>query len=129
MMKFAKEEGYRIHLAYITTKDPDINVAHVKSRHRDGGHDVPEEKIRDRYERSVSFLPEMILMADEVSIYDNSSEYTDPKLVFQKTMRNEENAESEMIVWLVDDEGVVEWVGKYVAYPLHEMGMHVQCYI
>ncbi|MDE4907019.1 zeta toxin family protein [Methanogenium marinum] len=127
-MKFAKEEGYRIHLTYITTKDPDINVARVQSRYREGGHDVPEKKIRDRYERSVSFLPEMIVIADEVSIYDNSFENTDPKLLFQKTMQNEDDTESEMIVWLVEDEGVVEWVVKYVVYPLSKMGIHVQCY-
>ena len=74
IMKFAKDEGYRIHLTYITTKDPDINVARVQSRYREGGHDVLEEKIRAIYKRSVSFLPEMILMADDGSLYVNSSE-------------------------------------------------------
>jgi len=68
IMKYAKKEGYRIHLTYITTKNPDINVERVHKRFLDGGHDVPEDKIRGRYSRSVSFLPEMILAADEVLV-------------------------------------------------------------
>ena len=55
IMKFAKTEGYRIHLYYITTKNPDINVDRVHKRFLQGGHDVPEEKIRGRYGRSVAF--------------------------------------------------------------------------
>ncbi|WFN34950.1 AAA family ATPase [Methanogenium sp. S4BF] len=128
ILKYAKEEGYRIHLTYVTTKDADINVARVQSRFREGGHDVPEEKIRGRYGRSVAFLPEMIVIADEVLIFDNSSEKTDPKLLFQKIMQTDDDTEPEMIVWLVDDEDVVEWVVKYVVYPLDKMGIQVRCY-
>ncbi len=131
IMKSAKRKGYRIHLHYITTKNPDINVARVQSRFREGGHDVPEDKIRNRYERSVAFLPEMIVIADEVSIYDNSSEKTGPKLLFQKTMQVDDDTKPEMIVWLaeVKDLDVVKWVVEYVVFPLKKMGIHVQCYI
>jgi predicted ABC-type ATPase len=129
IMKHAKDEGYRVHLTYITTKNPDINVARVQSRFKEGGHDVPEDKIRERYERSVSFLPDMIMMADEVSIYDNSSEKTDPKLLFQKIMQTEEDNEPEMILWMVEDEDVVEWGVKNVVYPLDKMGVCVQCFM
>ncbi|HOJ96466.1 MAG TPA: zeta toxin family protein [Methanospirillum sp.] len=83
IMKHAKKNGYKIHLTYITTKHPDINVHRVRSRVLQGGHDVPEEKIRSRYTRSISFLPYMILEADEVLIYDNSYEKTNPTLLFQ----------------------------------------------
>ncbi len=128
IMKHAKDEGYRIHLTYITTKDPDINVARVQSRFKQGGHDVPEERIRERYDRSVSFLPDMITLADEVSLYDNSSEKTDPKLLFQKIMQSEGDNEPEMILWMVEDEEAVEWAVQHVVYPLDKRGMCVQCY-
>lgn len=128
IMKLAKREGYRIHLTYITTKNPDINVARVHNRFLQGGHDVPEEKIRARYCRSVNFLPEMILTADEVSIYDNSYDNTDPRLLFQKLMKSEDDSEPEMIVWEVDDKEINEWVTEYVVNPLDEMDITIQCF-
>ncbi len=129
IMKFSKQKGYRIHLIYITTKHPDINVARVHDRFLQGGHDVPEDKIRGRYERSVSFLPQMILIADEVLVYDNSYEKTDPQLLFQKLMENEQNNEPEMIVWQNEDDEISEWVLKYIVEPLSDSGYFIQCYI
>ena len=129
IMKFSKQKGYRIHLFYITTKHPDINVARVHDRFLQGGHDVPEDKIRGRYERSVSFLPQMILIADEVLVYDNSYEKTDPQLLFQKLMENEQNNEPEMIVWQNEDDEISEWVLKYIVEPLSDSGYFIQCYI
>ena len=76
----------------------------------------------------LSLLPEMIVLADEVSIYDNSYEKTDPTLLFQKLIKSEDNSEPEMIVWLVDDEEVAEWVNEHVLNPLDDMGIPVQCY-
>lgn len=129
IMKFSKQKGYRIHLTYITTKHPDINVARVHDRFLQGGHDVPEDKIRRRYERSVSFLPQMILIADEVLVYDNSYEKTDPQLLFQKLMKSEQNNEPEMIVWHTEDDEISEWVLKYIVEPLSDSGYFIQCYI
>ena len=128
IMEYAKKEGYRIHLTYITTKNPDINVARVHNRFLQGGHDVPEDKIRGRYKRSVSFLPKMILVADEVTILDNSYEMIDPKILFQKFIKTEKDIEPEMIVWQVDDEDVDEWVRRYVIDPLKGLGIFVPCY-
>lgn len=128
IMKFAKKKGYRIHLQYITTKNPDINVARVHKRYVQGGHDVPEEKIRGRYGRSVTLLPEMIVIADEVLVYDNSYENTNPTLLFQKFMKSVDDREPEMIVWQPDDEDLADWVTMYVLNPLFEKDICVQCY-
>jgi len=128
IMKYAKKEGYSIYLTYITTKNPDINVERVHKRFLQGGHDVPEDKIRGRYSRSVSFLPEMILAADEVQVYDNSYDNTDPKRLFQKLNNSEQDDEPEMIVWQTDDEEVSEWVMQYLINPLDKMGIPIQCY-
>lgn len=49
IMQRAKDEGFLIRLYYITTRDPDINVARVNSRVVRGGHPVGEDKIRSRY--------------------------------------------------------------------------------
>jgi len=39
-----------------------------------GGHFVPEEKIRDRYLRSLDNLYEAVKLADKVFFFDNSEQ-------------------------------------------------------
>jgi predicted ABC-type ATPase len=69
----AQQEGYRTYLYFVATEDPDINVARVQNRVREGGHSVPEDKIRTRYVRSLDFLFEAVSYADRAYIFDNSS--------------------------------------------------------
>lgn len=128
IMKHAKKSGYKIHLTYVTTKNPDINVHRVQSRVLQGGHDVPEDKIRSRYIRSISFLPQMILEADEVLIYDNSYEKTNPTLLFQKLIDYEKNLEPDYIVWDVEDEEIRDWVMEHIIQPLSNMNIIIHCY-
>jgi predicted ABC-type ATPase len=47
-MREARDAGYRTYLYFIATEDPSINVARVQLRVAQGGHDVPEEHIRQR---------------------------------------------------------------------------------
>lgn len=83
-LRFAKAYGFHIVVIYITTADPAINVRRVQRRVSEGGHDVPEDKIRTRYERSMKLMPEVISLADEAEVYDNSVDEAAPKLVFKK---------------------------------------------
>lgn len=61
-------------LVYITTKHADINVGRVAQRVRLGGHDVPQDKIRERWVRSMDNLPWFAARADRVVIADNSGD-------------------------------------------------------
>lgn len=117
-MDRAKAAGYRIRLVYVMTKSPEINVARVQKRVEAGGHAVPEEKIRSRYVRSVGFLPEMILSADEALVYDNSYDGCEPLLVFQKGGEVVAKPECVMVNRELMDEEVYEWVFRYVIRPL-----------
>ena len=56
----------------IFASSPEINVGRVATRVKKGGHNVPEEKTRSRYERSLSNLHEAILLSDRAYIFDNS---------------------------------------------------------
>lgn len=76
-MSAARRAGYRIYLYYICTEDPQINVARVANRVRLGGHDVPEEKVVSRYERSLALLSAAIRLSDRAYIFDNSGDRTD----------------------------------------------------
>ena len=77
----AKENGYEIQCIYALTCNADINVARVRGRVREGGHDVPEDKIRSRYTKAINLLPQLIDICGSILIYDNS---ITPVLLFKK---------------------------------------------
>lgn len=70
----ARDLGYRIISLFIGTASVEINCSRVKKRVSEGGHDVPEEKIRARYARSMENLPLLADCSDELYVYDNSEE-------------------------------------------------------
>jgi predicted ABC-type ATPase len=49
-----------------------LAVARVAARVAAGGHTVPEEKIRGRYQRLWPLVAEAIVLADTATVYDNS---------------------------------------------------------
>lgn len=81
LLRRAKERGYFIRCIYVLTVSADINVARVQLRSASGGHDVPEDKIRIRYERALSLIPELVEVCDIVHIYDNTET---PFRIFKK---------------------------------------------
>ncbi len=68
----AREKGYRIVSIFVGTESADINCARVRKRVTEGGHDVPEDKLRERYARSMQNLPLLAECSDELYVYDNS---------------------------------------------------------
>lgn len=112
-LRFAKAYGYHIVVVYITTADPSINVHRVQRRVSEGGHDVPEDKIRARYERSMSLMPEVISFADEAEVYDNSVDEAAPVLVYKKMPNGK--------MYGTIRQGR-QWLQKYLIDPLTEMG-------
>jgi predicted ABC-type ATPase len=57
---------------------PELHLARVRSRVTAGGHDIPEEKIRERYDQSRANLIRLLPKLTELLVYDNSAE-ADPK--------------------------------------------------
>lgn len=64
----------------------ELSVARVAARVRRGGHDVPEDKIRDRWERLWPIVGTAIGEANEAFVYDNSGR--SPKPVAEFTTGN-----------------------------------------
>lgn len=72
LLRRAKEQGYYVICHFILTCHPDINVQRVADRVAQGGHDVPEEKTRSRYGRSLKNIPLLVELCDELYVFDNS---------------------------------------------------------
>jgi len=71
----AQQAGYRTYLYFIATDDPEINISRVRTRVKQGGHPVPEEKIAPRYYRSLVLLVEAIRHTNRAYIFDNSGHH------------------------------------------------------
>lgn len=76
VMRSAAARGYRVELAYIILRSPELHVARVQQRVAQGGHDIPVEVILRRYARSLLNLAKAARLADQTIIYDN----TEPEL-------------------------------------------------
>lgn len=74
--------GFQVAIIYVITNSPEINVERVKQRVLSGGHDVPEEKIRSRYHKSLENIKVAYTLADNFYLFDNSG--TTPHLLIAK---------------------------------------------
>lgn len=68
----ASAAGYLVHL-HVMLVPVDLSVQRVVERVRRGGHEVPEQKIRDRFERLWVLVRQAIDIADVAEVCDNSS--------------------------------------------------------
>ena len=68
----AKGRGYIVIVAHVGVESADLSVARVRERTREGGHDVPEDKIRARYDRGKPLIRDAVLRADRGMVFDNS---------------------------------------------------------
>ncbi|GAB97364.1 putative ABC-type ATPase [Kineosphaera limosa] len=72
--------GYIVHL-HVLLIPVELSVARVADRVSEGGHDVPERKIRERYDRLWSLIAQARGLADRTEILDNSSAATPFRVV------------------------------------------------
>ena len=68
----AKDAGYRFTVLRVATNDPAINVERVAARVAGGGHNVPEDRTRDRYARTLALAPIAIGYANQAYVFDNT---------------------------------------------------------
>ena len=73
-MQLAKDLGFRNYLYYVATEDPRININRIRHGIRSGGHAVPEDKIIERYFRSLDLLLDAIRLTNRAYLFDNSGE-------------------------------------------------------
>ncbi|OCW55700.1 zeta toxin family protein [Hoeflea olei] len=82
----ARAQGYLVVVLHVGVGSADLSVARVNFCAGEGGHAVPEEKIRARYERGQPLIREAVLRADRGMVFDNSGLNRPPRqmLVFAR---------------------------------------------
>jgi predicted ABC-type ATPase len=73
LVRDAKAAGYEVLLYHVNVRSPVLSVARVADRVDKGGHPVPEDKIRQRYDRNQPLIREAAKLADRVYVFDNSA--------------------------------------------------------
>lgn len=82
LVRLAKDFHFQILLVYVLLKSPELSVERVRIRVQTGGHAVPEQKIIERYSRSLEQLPWFLEAADYATVFDNSEKV--PRKIAEK---------------------------------------------
>lgn len=79
----AHTAGYRIILFHLMLASADLAVARVEARTEEGGHPVPPDKIRARFERNQDLIKQAALLADRAQVFDASELNQRPRLLLE----------------------------------------------
>lgn len=79
LLAAALSVGIEVRVWYVGLDGPQLHIDRVRSRVARGGHDVPEETIRRRYDSSRLNLIRLLPKLTELRLYDNSKE-ADPHM-------------------------------------------------
>src|SRR3546814_625339 len=66
-----------IQMWYAGLDSPERHLARIRARVAKGGHDIPEDKVRERYTASRAHLIQLMPYLSVLRVFDNSDE-TDP---------------------------------------------------
>ena len=74
MTRSAQEKGYFVTVLYFWLNNPEIAIERVAKRVQAGGHDIPEETIRRRYQMGLNYLFHQYMQTcDKWILADNSN--------------------------------------------------------
>ncbi len=92
LVEKAKMKGYHITLLFFWLRTPDLAVKRVETRVKEGGHNIPEEVIRRRYDNGLkNFFGIFEQIVDDWMFIDNSGEPYEiiaQKNIKEKTVMN-----------------------------------------
>jgi predicted ABC-type ATPase len=74
LLEKAARSGHRLQVWFCGLASADLHIRRVRSRVAHGGHDIPVEKIRERWTRSRENLIRLFPLIDHLRVYDNSQE-------------------------------------------------------
>lgn len=74
LLEEALTAGIEVRIWYVALNSPELHLARVRARVAKGGHDIPEAKVRERYDRSRLNLIRLLPHLTELRVYDNSED-------------------------------------------------------
>ena len=86
LIRQAKSAGFTVYLIAVCVESPALAEMRVQQRVARQGHDVPSDRIHQRYPRTLRNLAQAARIADCTLIFDNSRLNMTPRLVFAAGM-------------------------------------------
>lgn len=74
LLEAAASSRMEVRIWYVGLASPELHIARVRARVERGGHDVPEQRIRARYDQSCLNLIRLLPALSELRVFDNSKE-------------------------------------------------------
>jgi predicted ABC-type ATPase len=74
LLEEAAQTGLAVHVWFVGLTDVDLHIDRVRRRVAKGGHDIPIDKIRERFNDSRINLIRLLPHLTELYLYDNSGE-------------------------------------------------------
>jgi len=72
-LRQAQARGYHVFLVFVGLQSSDLSMARVLERTQQGGHDVPDGKLLERFPRTFDNLRQALAFVDHAFLFDNSS--------------------------------------------------------
>lgn len=114
VLESALSGGAEVRVWYVGLNSPELHIARVKARVAAGGHDIPEKKIRERYDESRINLIRLLPNLTELRVYDNSEE-ADPATGAAPELRLILHMERKKVIELCDLTTAPGWTKPILA--------------
>lgn len=72
LIREMQQAGYFVLLIFVGLKDAGLSVLRVSARVSQGGHGIPEARLRERFPRTQRIIAEAAMIADGAIMTDNS---------------------------------------------------------
>ncbi len=118
LLEKAARSGHRLQVWFCGLASADLHIRRVRSRVAHGGHDIPVEKIRERWNRSRENLIRLLPLIDHLRVYDNSSE-ADPAAGRQPQPVLLLEMQRGQITAPADLSNAPDWVQPIIAAAIH----------
>jgi predicted ABC-type ATPase len=118
LLEKAARSGHRLRIWFCGLASPELHLRRVAARVAHGGHDIPENKIRERWNRSRENLIRLLPLIDHLRVYDNSAD-ADPAAGRKPSPVLLLEMQSGTITAPADLSGAPDWAQPIIAAAIH----------
>ena len=72
-IKQARKQGYYVTMYYVGLNSMEESINRIANRVRKGGHSIPSDDVKRRFDRRIKSLGSVLPLCDEVIFYDNEN--------------------------------------------------------
>ena len=93
-IKQARKQGYYVTMYYVGLNSMEESINRIANRVRKGGHNIPSDDVKRRFDKRIKSLESVLPLCDEVIFYDNENgfvkvaEIKNNKFQYSKTDRS-----------------------------------------